>query len=388
MRRARDLIWPTVLSFAAACTGGPGGDSGEKGAGDGHGVNPADWSVMERGPYGLGYRTLEATYTTPLGTTRTIPVSIWYPTEDDLGAGPGDEVRYDNLFTHETAIANAAPAASVHADGYPVLVHSHGHWGVAGGVAFWADRMVSQGWVVVAPGHVGNTFAEGFPNFSGDSPTAHYIERPEDVSAALDAVDAAGVLDGAIQLDAVGLSGHSRGAYTAWSAGGATFDPVALDAACAGTSSDFPTRSCTAEESAVFLSGELVDDRFQAVLTLDGGIRGLFGDTGHTTMNGPVMAMSKPDDGGSDQAEFDQVDGLDYTWISVAGACHESFNLGIEVSTLGPCETLAQDRGWDITATYAFAFFRRHLLDDDGAELVSILDGSVEVDPVVSLQRR
>ena len=371
-----------------ACSGGPGADSGEKGAGSGPGIDPADWSVLERGPYGLGYRELETTYTTALGTPRTIPVHVWYPTEDDLGASPGDEVRYDGLFAHDSAIANGSLAPAVHANGYPVVVHSHGHWGVAGGVAFWADRLVSQGFVVVAPGHVGNTFSEGFPDFSGDSPTAHYIERPQDASAALDALAAGELLDGDFQLDAVGLSGHSRGAYTAWSAGGGTFDAAAVEAACTGASGDFPTGTCTPDESAVFLSGDLADDRFRAILTLDGGIRGLFGDAGHTSMHGPVMAMRKPDDGGADQAEFDRMEGLDYTWISVEGACHESFNLGIEVATLGPCETLDQQRGWDLTATYAFAFFRRHLLADDGAELTAILDGSTEVDPAVTLQRR
>jgi hypothetical protein len=165
-------------------------------------------------------------------------------------------------------------------------------------------------------------------------------------------------------------------------------DAAAIEAACAGTSTEFPTRTCTAEEAAVFLSGALVDDRFQAVLTLDGGIRGLFGDTGHASMNGPVMAMRKPDDGGSDQAEFDRMTGLDYTWVSVDGACHESFNLGIEVATMGPCETLDPQRGWDITATYALAFLRRHLLADDGEALTAILDGSTEVDAAVTLQQR
>ena len=328
----------------------------------------------------------KTTYTTALGTPRTIPVHVWYPTEDDLGASPGDEVRYDGLFAHDSAIANGSLAPAVHANGYPVVVHSHGRWGVAGGVAFWADRLVSQGFVVVAPGHVGNTFSEGFPDFSGDSPTTHYIERPQDASAALDALAAGELLDGNFQLDAVGLSGHSRGAYTAWSAGWhiwlAAVEPAPVLPAT------FPQEPARPLSLRSFSRATLADDRFRAILTLDGGIRGLFGDAGHTSMHGPVMAMRKPDDGGADQAEFDQLEGLDYTWVSVEGACHESFSLGIEVATLGPCETLDQQRGWDLTATYAFAFFRRHLLADDGAELTAILDGSTGVDPTVATKRR
>ena len=186
----------------------------------------------------------------------------------------------------------------------------------------------------------------------------------------------------------MGLSGHSRGAYTAWTAGGATFDAAALEAACAGESSDFPTRTCTPEEAAIFRSGDLADPRFAALLTLDGGIRGLFGDAGHQTVNGPVMALRKPDAGGSDEAEFDRMAGLDYTWVSVDGACHESFNLGIEAATFSPCETMERERGWSITASYATAFLRHHLRGEGGAEILGILDGSVEIDPAASLQRR
>ena len=387
MLQFRGFGWLAPGAVMMACSGGPGADSGDKGAGDGPGIDPADWSVLERGPYGLGYRELETTYTTALGTPRTIPVHVWYPTEDDLGASLGDEVRYDGLFAHASAIANGSLAPAVHADGYPVVVHSHGHWGVAGGVAFWADRLVSQGFVVVARRAHGQHVFEGFPDFSGDSHRPLHRATPGCVGGPR-CPGGGRAARWRLPARCGGAVGTQPGRVHGVECGGGTFDAAAVEAACTGASGDFPTGTCTPDESAVFLSGDLADDRFRAILTLDGGIRGLFGDAGHTSMHGPVMAMRKPDDGGADQAEFDRMEGLDYTWVSVEGACHESFNLGIEVATLGPCETLDQQRGWDLTATYAFAFFRRHLLADDGAELTAILDGSTEVDPAVTLQRR
>ena len=319
-----------------------------------------------------------------MGDPRTIPVHVWYPTEDTRG----EAVRYESLFAHEAALGGAAPAAPLRDAGYPVMVQSHGHFGVAGAVAYWAERLVSQGWVVVAPDHVGNTFQDGFPDFSEPSPTAHYIERPGDVSAALDHVATANLLAGPLQTDAVALSGHSRGAYTVWTAAGATFDPDVLAAACAGETGAFPTGSCTADEQAAFASGDLADPRFQASLVLDGGIRDLFGDAGHATARTPFLALRK---GGSDpdaQAEFDRMDPLDYTWVSVDGACHETFNLGVEAATLQPCSTFDVQRGWDLTATYAAAFFRHHLLGDDAADTVGVLSGSVEVDAAATLRAR
>ena len=169
---------------------------------------------------------------------------------------------------------------------------------------------------------------------------------------------------------------------------GATFDPEAVAAACAGESGEFPTGSCTPDEQAVFLSGDLSDARFQSTLTLDGGFRSIFGDTGQRSVHSPVMALRHAGSDGTAQGEFDRMDGVDYTWVAVEGACHETFNLGIEASTFAPCATFDRDEGWSLTATYALAFFRHSLHGDDGAETVGILDGSVQVNAAATVAHR
>jgi predicted dienelactone hydrolase len=376
---------PALLLLAAtACASDPAPSASDSGAALDDSVDPLSWPAAEPGPYQLGYLLTEATYTTALGEPHTVPVHVWYPTQDTTGAA----VRYEALFAHEAALGGAAPAPPVHDGGYPVMVQSHGHFGVAGAVAYWADRLVSQGWVVIAPDHVGNTFQAGFPDFSEPSPTVHYIERPGDVSAALDHVATADLLAGPLQTDAVALSGHSRGAYTVWAAAGARFDPEFLAAACAGENGAFPTGACTADEQAAFASGALADPRFQASLVLDGGIRDLFGETGHAAAHTPFLTLRKSASDPDAQAEFDRMDPLDYTWVSVEGACHETFNLGVEASTLQPCDTFEVERGWHLTATYAAAFFRHHLLGDDAAETVGVLDGSIAVDAAATLRSR
>jgi len=379
-----------LLGLAAACAGAEPSAKDSGGADDSAAdtgaapVDPLAWPLDADGPYEVGHATIEVRYTTPLGADRTIPVQVFYPTTATTGA----EVRYDALFLDPRALGGAAAAPPVEASGYPLLVHSHGHFGVAGAVDFWAARLVSQGWVVAAVEHVGNRFQDGFPSFDLPSPTAHYIERPADMSASLDALLAgAAPLAGAIDPERVATSGHSRGAYTVWATAGATFDPAAIAAGCAGETDAFESRSCTPEEEAVFVGGELADPRFRASILLDGGIRReLVGEEGHRSATTPFLALTQVNEGS--QQQFDSIDALDFSWVPVEGSCHETFNLGVEAATLQPCATMEVERGWQITATYSFAFLRHHLMGDTSTATMGVLSGALVVDEAAALQHK
>jgi predicted dienelactone hydrolase len=373
-----------LLLMMAACSGDPK-DSAAPADDTAAGVDPLSWDVTQPGPYNTGHVEITAAYTTAAGEAREVPVHVWYPTEDTSGAA----VTYSLIFPDAVSLGGATPAPPVHDGGYPVLVHSHGHYGVAGGVSFLAQRAASQGWVVIAPEHVGNTLEEGLLDPSAPSPTAHWLERPGDVSAALDAVVAGDVLAGPLRSDATGLSGHSRGAYTAWVGAGAALQADLIEAGCAGESELFDSRSCTSAEQDAFLSGELDDPRFISTIVFAGTIRrAMFGDTGHRSVHSPFLAMTGTNDGPDGPGQFDSMDGIDFRWVEVEGGCHESFNLGVEASSLQPCETLDVDQGWALTATYALAFLRHTVLGDESAQVVGILDGSTAVDPVASIQRK
>ena len=59
----------------------------------------------------------------------------------------------------------------------------------------------------------------------------------------------------------------------------------------------------------------------------------------------------------------------DLTWVEFAGGCHQTFAMGM-------CPTLDVEEGFRLTSIYALAFARRHLLGDQSAPVLSLLDGS------------
>ena len=70
-------------------------------------------------------------------------------------------------------------------------------------------------------------------------------------------------------------------------------------------------------------------------------------------------------------------DGVERTWIDLAGGCHQTF-------ALGACGTLDVAEGYRVVNAYALAFGRAQLLDDDS--VAAILNGSEAVSDVVTLQ--
>ena len=67
--------------------------------------------------------------------------------------------------------------------------------------------------------------------------------------------------------------------------------------------------------------------------------------------------------------------------IDVEGGCHQLFGLG-------GCFEVEDDVGFPIVSTYALAFARRHVLFDDDATVVGIVDGEVEVSDLVRFERK
>ena len=137
---------------------------------------------------------------------------------------------------------------------------------------------------------------------------------------------------------------------------------------------------CTEAEQARFLDGDLADDRVVASIALAGGRRdGLFGETGYAAVADPMLAMIGTNDS-TNPDDFASMEGVDLTWLAIEDACHQTFALGI-------CDTLETEEGFRIVNTWALAFSRRHLLDDDSGATQAILDGSESVDSRVTVNR-
>lgn len=173
----------------------------------------------ERGPWIAG--TAEATFEGPAGA---MPVQVWYPATE---AGDG-LYRYDD-FLEGTAREDAVPDCAA---ARPVVVFSHGNGGLRYQSIFLTEHLASQGWVVVAPDHVGNTTFD-----EGDASLAELIlRRPADAAASFDWLadtDADGLLAGCVDPDdGYAMVGHSFGGYTTLAVAGATLDAAASAAYC------------------------------------------------------------------------------------------------------------------------------------------------------------
>ncbi len=334
-------------------------------------TNAAAAPVTEAGSYRVGLRILTVDYVSPAtGETRTIPVNVWYPTEDTSG-GAG---LYAEAFADDQVLVDATPAPSVHPNGYPVHVYSHGDQGFGGTSAFVMRHFASHGWVAVAPDHVNNTL---FDNVE-PRPVAHYVHRPLDITHSLNTLEAAAFLPSPADTARTLMSGHSFGCYTTWGIMGATYAQDRIDARCAAEGDDEPCPGTVRESFRLPLG----DPRVVAAIPMAGGYRDRwYGDDGYRAVRGPMMFLSGSADEVGQAAQWERLTGIDFTWIDLEGGCHQSFALSV-------CETLEPALGQSLVDTYALAFGRRHILGDGDPQVAGILDGSVSLSARVSLRQR
>ncbi len=363
---ARAWMMPLLLSMLGACT-----QPGEKPP---EALQPLSWSVEQPGPYRVGFMSWELSYT-PAGSSqsRIIPLSIWYPTEDLSGAA----TTYEFVFNDEDSWQNATAAPAAHADGYPVLVYSHGNQGFAGSSAFLMRSFASHGWVALAPDHIGNTLT----THSSPRPLALWLNRSLDLSAALDELSgrAPELLGEAVDSSQVLVTGHSFGAHTTWASSGGLFDRQRIEDRC--EAGEFPAEQCTGELLDAFAAGGR-DPRFIAGAPLAGkGSEEWFGSNGLNAVSLPMLQMSGSADAGAVEGVWDRSEQVDLTWIDIEGGCHQLF-------ALGACDQVPSEEGFHIVSTYALAFARHQVLGDHSTEVLSLLDGSRLLSPRVSLQRR
>lgn len=183
----------------------------------------ATWAGVEltRPPYAGQAGIAFATAPAPIRQTK-IDLHIWYPSEP---GGRAVTVGGNGVF-HGTEAGRGAP----HRGGiYPVIVISHGAGGNAGQFGWIASRLAEAGYVVVLPNHPGST--------SGDASALEAVriwERPQDISAVLDAIMAQPEDYPYMDLERVGVLGFSAGGYTALALAGARVDPARLAAFCDG----------------------------------------------------------------------------------------------------------------------------------------------------------
>ena len=377
-RQIQALLTPLFVLFISAALFACGA---EDPPGDGGGGAQAHTSlaypVDQPGLYQVGYRSWEHTYEGLGGLgSRTIRLHMWYPTTEPKGEHP----TYGNVWEDKLSFIDAPLAAPDDPAGYPVHVYTHGHQGFAGTSNFLMRAFASHGWIAIAPDHVGNMLIDFVP----PKQSWLFYTRSTDVSAALDALETlpeSDPLHGLARTDKVVMSGHSFGVHTCWAVAGAKYDVAAIEAGCKNTSSPMPSGECTQAQIDVYAAGSR-DPRVVASVAMAGSIdRKMFGAEGHKAVDIPMMTISGGKDPVGADAQYDSADGVDITWIDIAGGCHQSF-------ALGPCGTLAPEVAFPIIETYARALARRHVLGDEAPQTLDILSGKTQLSDLVSFQRK
>lgn len=350
----------------------------------------------EPGPYGIGYRRIEAEYTPPgSDEVRTLPVTVWYPTEDESGV----PTFYQNLFQRRDVYEDATVAET--GAPLPVLVFSHGNQSFAEQSFFMTEHWATHGWVVVSPDHVGNSQIHG-----DDAGDAVFYLRPLDITATLDALYGLGADDpvgGRIGEDVV-MTGHSFGGYTTLVAAGATFDMEELRAVCASPSGGGLSRglcdSLDGEVGAAIEAG-LGDERIDLAIPQTPAGAVLFGgdpgNDGLANIAVPTLLMTA----GRDATLPDAQEGAPI-WDSLLDDHHARFHLpdAGHFTFSNMCTALPgvieddgcgegfidPDRAYELVNVYALAFAHAYLWEDAAAQ--AIVDGELAPPDGLELTQR
>ncbi|WP_346290388.1 alpha/beta hydrolase [Sphaerothrix gracilis] len=282
---------------------------------------------------------------------------------------------------------------------FPVVVISHGLGSDRTTFAYLARYLSSYGFVVLAVEHGGSSAEQLLALAEGRTtqvvPDDEFINRPQEVSLALDALTrfarADSYLQRRINLDQVGIIGQSFGGFTALALAGATFNQASLVENCPPQLSSFnvslllqcqalalfqpaiaagDTASARLPETVATFS----DPRIKAAIAVNpiGSI--IFGPAGLSQVEVPTLLVA----GSSDTvapALAEQI--IPFTWLTsaerhllllqngthfstVARSENDSEVLPIPVSILGPRPDIAQN----YLEAMSTIFFQTYLRQD------------------------
>ena len=192
-------------------------------------IPPNDLGPAARfGPFPVGVQTLflEDASRPHVGTpaeSRPVTVEVYYPSTEAAVAGlPMDVVRVTGI---DLATTPAFRDAAIAPGSFPLVLFSHGNGGIRFQSFFFAAHLASHGFVVVSPDHHGNTFIDALSEVEDpDSAT----NRPLDMSFLIDTftafdAEAGNFFEAAVDLEKIGMSGHSFGGYTSFALAGGAF---------------------------------------------------------------------------------------------------------------------------------------------------------------------
>ena len=205
------------------------------------------FSPYKVGPYPVGAKTIVLVDSSRqdkiIGGPRTLVTEVWYPAVDSAKDTPYSTLKdyfgkdfekamnklmeeFGGDFQVNISDAKLLSHRNVKIrDGkFPVVIFSHGNGGVRFQSVYMTEFLASHGYVVVAPDHTGNaavTVINGkVITFNINSFAYGMIDRVFDIKFILDQLaifnekGSGSFLSSHLDLNNIGMSGHSFGAYT------------------------------------------------------------------------------------------------------------------------------------------------------------------------------
>ena len=313
------------------------------------------------GPQRAGFRYLDFH---DASRDRSAYTAVWYPARRPQSGAR--KVMY--LSAYEGRAYQDAELDDSAAP-YPLVMFSHGFQGIGVQSFTLCEHLASQGFIVAAPNHEGNTIFDS----SSDEEVAQIVrERPVDIVFTMGELRAHADFATAIDPERIGIAGHSFGGYTTLVLAGGEGDADSAKAYCA----EHGGEGVFCPYVDYWQSGDVLlppagAEVFKAALPLAPGGYGAFGDAGLAKVDMPLLIMG----GDLDEMTGEEVLPI-YTALPtpkhkviIAGAGHMSFTdicrLDLPVPELeemcDPSIYMDIDRAFEVIDVFAAAFFRQEL---------------------------
>ncbi|MGK7912962.1 MAG: alpha/beta hydrolase [Synechococcus sp.] len=259
----------------------------------------------------------------------------------------------------------------------PLVVISHGVGSSRNTFDYLARHLASKGFAVAAVEHPDTSasrFAEYLEGFADPPSPELFYQRPADITAVLDAIEAEPAFSSRIRTDNVGLVGQSLGGYTVLASAGARLDFEHAAESCETFEGELLPFNlslllqCSLLEMPADTS-PIKDDRIGAVLAINPVSGTVFGPQGMEDLELPLMMVAGNNDFFA-PAIPEQL--YPFTWagserkhlVMVEGGTHFSFLSGFEEgavqlpeAVIGPNPLLAHP----VMNGLATAFFETYI---------------------------
>ncbi|NJK38695.1 MAG: alpha/beta hydrolase [Oscillatoriales cyanobacterium RM2_1_1] len=236
----------------------------------------------------------------------------------------------------------------------PVVIISHGLSSSPQDFSNRAEQLASFGYVVAAPQHIGSDTQQRQAMLAGKSQELYkldeFIDRPLDISYVIDELERRNAAEfaGRLDLDNVGVLGHSFGGYTALALAGATFDFENLDRVCNQETRGL-NLSLILQCRALDLprrAYDFRDPRVKAVMAMNPVNSAVFGTTGLGQVKIPVLIGAGSKDPAAPAAieqlqAFVWIDSREKYMAMAVGQAHVDFD-NLDAGTTALIESFPQ----------------------------------------------